>query len=201
VLEHGDFFLFAYIHKWMLINKGMYVYGINVCSLITTFFLLTQFYNYKFAVITSQNVLALPPFLSTLPIFATCKKLSNLIISMVRLSLIMFIRLCIYVFSLLSLFKQIKVGLSDHLAVCIFVSVYPPINFWMPDTVFMKLGVYIMAPKPISTAYFRNPSHQSMCQYVYPHIVARQRLCKHVPAATNNCWRCLLCVPCRVKEK
>jgi hypothetical protein len=36
--------------------------------------------------------------------------------------------------------------------------------------------MYIMAPEPISTAYFINPSHQSVCLYVYPLIVARQRL-------------------------
>jgi hypothetical protein len=53
---------------------------------------------------------------------------------------------------------------------------------------------YIMTPEPISTAYFINPSHQS----VYPPIVARQRirkmcpsrarqrLDKHVPATTNT---------------
>jgi hypothetical protein len=48
------------------------------------------------------------------------------------------------------------------------------INFWMPEPVFIKLGTYI------------NPSHQSSCLYVYPPIVARQRLGKHVPAATNT---------------
>jgi hypothetical protein len=30
------------------------------------------------------------------------------------------------------------------------------------------------------------PSHQSVCLYVYPSIVATQRLGKHVPAATNT---------------
>jgi hypothetical protein len=36
---------------------------------------------------------------------------------------------------------------------------------------------------------------------VYP-IVARQRLSKHVPAATKNCCRlCFLCGPCRIKGK
>jgi hypothetical protein len=27
----------------------------------------------------------------------------------------------------------------------------------MPEPIFMKLGMYIMAPEPISTAYFINP--------------------------------------------
>jgi hypothetical protein len=30
-----------------------------------------------------------------------------------------------------------------------------------------------------------NPFHQSVCLYVYPPIVAKQRLCKDVTAATN----------------
>jgi hypothetical protein len=41
----------------------------------------------------------------------------------------------------------------------------------------------IVAPKPISTAYFINPSHQS----VYPPIIAMQQLSRHVPVATNTC--------------
>jgi hypothetical protein len=35
-------------------------------------------------------------------------------------------------------------------------------------------------------AYFINPSHQSVCLYVYPLIVAGQRLGKSVTAATNT---------------
>jgi hypothetical protein len=37
-----------------------------------------------------------------------------------------------------------------------------------PLSTFAKLRTYIMAPEPISTAYFINPSHQSVCLYVYP---------------------------------
>jgi hypothetical protein len=36
---------------------------------------------------------------------------------------------------------------------------------------------------PISTVYFINRSHQSVCLYVY---VARQRLDKNITAATNT---------------
>jgi hypothetical protein len=54
----------------------------------------------------------------------------------------------------------------------------------MPDPIFMKLGMYIMTPGLISAAYFINPSHQSVCLYAYPLIVARQRLGKKVAAAT-----------------
>jgi hypothetical protein len=46
--------------------------------------------------------------------------------------------------------------------------------------------MYITAPEPISTAYFVNPSHQSVCLYVYPLIVGRQRLGKDVSAAKNT---------------
>jgi hypothetical protein len=48
---------------------------------------------------------------------------------------------------------------------CLCVS---PINFWMPEPIFMKLHMYIMAPEPIWTAYFVNLSQQSVCLYVYP---------------------------------
>jgi hypothetical protein len=50
----------------------------------------------------------------------------------------------------------------------------------------MQLSVYMMAPEPITTAYFIDHSHQSVCLYVYRPIVARQRLDKHVFAATNT---------------
>jgi hypothetical protein len=49
--------------------------------------------------------------------------------------------------------SKIKVVLWDHLPVC--VSVHPAsINFWMYEPIFIKLGMYIIAPKPISMAYF-----------------------------------------------
>jgi hypothetical protein len=51
--------------------------------------------------------------------------------------------------------------------------------------------------------------HKKVCLYVYlSPIVARQRLGKHVPAATlhmqqyKNCWtRRFLCGPCHMKGK
>jgi hypothetical protein len=58
-----------------------------------------------------------------------------------------------------------KLGLCDLHAV--FVSVNPSINFSMTELIFVKLGVYIMAPEPNLMAYFTNLSHQSVC-YVYP---------------------------------
>jgi hypothetical protein len=61
------------------------------------------------------------------------------------------------------------------LSVCVCVSA--PIQLSMAEPVFMKLSIYtIVAREPISTAYIINPSHQSLCLYVYPLIVARQQL-------------------------
>jgi hypothetical protein len=75
-----------------------------------------------------------------------------------------------------------KVGSCDLLPVCVcFVS--PPISFWMPEPIFMKLDTYMTAPESIPMVYFINPSHQSVCLYVY---VAGQRLNKNVTAATNT---------------
>jgi hypothetical protein len=49
----------------------------------------------------------------------------------------------------------------------------------------MKLGIYVMAPESISTAYFINPSNQYV-SYVIPTIVARQRLGNNVTLTTNT---------------
>jgi hypothetical protein len=32
----------------------------------------------------------------------------------------------------------------------------------------MKFDIYTMATEPTSTAYYINPSHQSVCLYLYP---------------------------------
>jgi hypothetical protein len=55
----------------------------------------------------------------------------------------------------------------------------------MPGPIYMNLGMYTMAPEPISTAYFVSPSHQPVGLYVYPAVVARQRLGKNFTAASN----------------
>jgi hypothetical protein len=75
----------------------------------------------------------------------------------------------------MSIWVEIKTSLA-HSPSFIFVSesVNPPppqITFWTPQSVFIKLGVCIMAPKPISTADFINPSHQSVCLCVYPYLL------------------------------
>jgi hypothetical protein len=82
----------------------------------------------------------------------------------------------------------------------------PPMNFWMPETVFMKLYMYAMTPEPISKAASRIPP-TSLCVcmciplwlisdgsvYTFP----RQR----IQATIENCWtRRYLCDPWRIKE-
>jgi hypothetical protein len=73
----------------------------------------------------------------------------------------------------------------------------------MPEPVFMKLYMYIMAPEPVRTAYFINASQQVL--YLCIPIVARQRLSTHVSMVTNTdnsrkvtecvcLWVCL-CIP------
>jgi hypothetical protein len=61
---------------------------------------------------------------------------------------------------------------------CLCVCVFPLLTFeWLNQ------------PEHISTAYFINASHQSLCLYVSVYvssIVARQRLGKKVIAATNT---------------
>jgi hypothetical protein len=51
----------------------------------------------------------------------------------------------------------------------------------MPESIFVKPGMYIMTPEPISMAYFINPPNQS-----HPLIVARQRLDKTFLAANTH---------------
>jgi hypothetical protein len=55
----------------------------------------------------------------------------------------------------------------------------------MPEPIFMKLGMYVMAPMSISMAYFINPSHQSVSMSVSP-IIARKWFGKNVTVATNT---------------
>jgi hypothetical protein len=56
----------------------------------------------------------------------------------------------------------------------------------MPEHMFMKLSMYIMAPDLISAECFINSSHQSVCLYVYPSTFARQGLSKNITEATNT---------------
>jgi hypothetical protein len=49
----------------------------------------------------------------------------------------------------------------------------------MSEPIFMELGMCILALEPISTAYFINPFHQSVC-------VARQQLGKNITTAMST---------------
>jgi hypothetical protein len=80
--------------------------------------------------------------------------------------------------------EKMKVYLWNHHAV--YVNIFPLFNFWMPEPIFMKLSMYIMTLEPISMTFFMHPFRQSVCLYVYSHIVIRQRLGKNFTAATNT---------------
>jgi hypothetical protein len=73
-------------------------------------------------------------------------------------------QICPYTISTLSVCEHLSITLRRAEQIC------------------MKLGIYIMAPGPISTAYVISPANQSTCLYVYPTIVARQRLSKVHPS-------------------
>jgi hypothetical protein len=61
-----------------------------------------------------------------------------------------------------------QVTLCDFQLVSVFLWVPSPVNFWRPEPILTKLGMYIMAAEPISTAYRINPSHLSACLYMCP---------------------------------
>jgi hypothetical protein len=80
--------------------------------------------------------------------------------------------------SLISLFWKNECRLMRSPCCLFCVCGSPLINFWMSEPVFIKHSMYIMAPDPLSTAYFINPSHHSVCLYVYPSYLCKQRLAK-----------------------
>jgi hypothetical protein len=53
-----------------------------------------------------------------------------------------------------------------------------------PDPIFIKFGMYIMAPEPIPTAYFINRSHQSVCRCIS--LLGNDSVKKNATAATNT---------------
>lgn len=64
-------------------------------------------------------------------------------------------------------------------------------SFECPTQIFMKHGLYNMAPEYISTAHFICSSHQSACVFVsltkmYPSFDARLRLVKQFLEAMNT---------------
>jgi hypothetical protein len=89
-------------------------------------------------------------------------------------------------------FEKMKVDLCDLHTLCASVSLWfpPPVNFWVPEQIFMKLGMYIVSLELISVA--------CVCMCIppivsreavrkrHPLFVTRQRLCRHVPAVRNT---------------
>jgi hypothetical protein len=69
---------------------------------------------------------------------------------------------------------------------CLCDCVSPHISFRIALSIFMKLGMYIMEPEPISTACLVNPPYQCVCLYVYPFIVGRQRIGNNFTEATKT---------------
>jgi hypothetical protein len=64
--------------------------------------------------------------------------------------------------------------------VCLCVTLcIPPINFWTPESIFMKLGTYVTAPEPISTAWLKNPSHQWFRRWKMLRTNRTSPLCVH----------------------
>jgi hypothetical protein len=80
-------------------------------------------------------------------------------------------------------FEIMIVGLGHLHTVCVSI---PLIRFWMAEPIFLKFDAHIMAPEPISMAYFITLSHKSVCLYMYPPLVARQRLSRNVTATKNT---------------
>jgi hypothetical protein len=93
-----------------------------------------------------------------------------------------------------------KVRLCDLHPVC--VSVCPPINFWMPESVFIKFIIYIyiyygnwvhlngvlhksLRSVCVSVCISLLSLHRIRLGKVYHSFVTSQRLGKHVPPATN----------------
>jgi hypothetical protein len=95
--------------------------------------------------------------------------------------------------------KHRLISLDFCLCICVCVCLYVICiflltNFWKPEPTFMD----IMAPEPISTAYFIQPSHQYVCicnhsvtvkERLYkllPFVRSKQRKSKHVLAPMNT---------------
>jgi hypothetical protein len=66
-------------------------------------------------------------------------------------------------------FGKIKVGLYYHHAVCLFVCV-PLFNFWMPEPIFMKPGMCILAP-----VHLNDVLHKSVVFYAV-RVVSKESL-------------------------
>jgi hypothetical protein len=97
----------------------------------------------------------------------------------------------IWVYSFSAYFPYLKKNRLMRSPCCLCVYVFPLVHFWMPKSIFMKLNMHIITPKPSSMAYFINLSHQSVLSNSWVKPLPRQR---------KNCsTRRFLCGPCRIK--
>jgi hypothetical protein len=69
---------------------------------------------------------------------------------------------------------------------CVCMCIPGPSTFDCLNEFFIKVGIYITASEPISTTYFINLFHQSVCLHMYLRNVVRQMLSKHIPTETNT---------------
>jgi hypothetical protein len=87
------------------------------------------------------------------------------------------------------------------------------INFWMPESLFMKLryvyhgtwanlnGVFLEFPLSVCIYMCLSLLGNGLVKCIHP-FIARQQLGKDVPAATKKCCsRCVVCGSCRIKGK
>jgi hypothetical protein len=91
---------------------------------------------------------------------------------------------------LLSYFEKntIKGNLNEItlLSVCVCTCIPPP-NFWIPEPIFMKLGMCTMATEPISVAYILHKSNPSVIPTLQP--LSQSLSC---PTAILTFPRCIL---------
>jgi hypothetical protein len=83
-----------------------------------------------------------------------------------------------------------KVGLCDHVAACASVSVCVRVSpLLTSECLTQSLWNLVHISRHLSPSHrhnLKNPSHQSVCRYVYPSIVARQRFCKNSPIVARQ---------------
>jgi hypothetical protein len=148
VNAHGDGYLFCARAR---------VWPAPPCTLFLLINRLTDFYEtwYRRHVIrghsTSYTFNFLHSVITTLRQRGTCgvgPTLAPLNIRILEQSMLREILNNMQLFGLLPLFWKNKCRTRSPCCLCI-----PPINFWMPEPNFMKLGMHIMAPGPISTEY------------------------------------------------
>jgi hypothetical protein len=116
---------------------------------------------------------------------------------------------CVLFLAYFPYFKKMKIRLCDLHAVCLWIHPPPPLTFEFLNQSLWDLVFISWHLSQFSTAYFGNPSHQSVYLLFnssvtcIPLVIAGQWLAKHVPSTTNThnnrrnvgracLWICLL---------